>query len=184
MIYCIYCGTPSDESSNFCPHCGASLVKPEAVPQHESPDMQPHMPAEGVTEPQNGSQNGENQGRPAYDSMQTETPAYYYTPCGDNMYYAEKAEKKSPSKVPSILSLVFGGISILFMIEAVYTSLTYGSYGVIISLIISLYFTFSSVPLGIVGLVKSIKARAVPGIVMAAVGLGLTVSTYLLLGFI
>lgn len=70
------------------------------------------------------------------------------------------------------------------MIEAVGASFAYDPYGAIIALIISMIFALPSISLGIVGLVKSIKARAVPGIVMAAVGLGLTVLAYLLLGFI
>ena len=180
MIYCIYCGTPSDDNSNFCPHCGATLVKPETAAQTDAPDRQTYTPADGAY----AGQAEENSGQAFADGTQPEAPAYYYTPCGENMYYAERAEKKSPSKVPSILSLVFGGISIAFMIEAVSASFAYDPYGAVISLIISIIFTFPSIPLGIVGLVKSIKARAVPGIVMAAVGLGLTVSAYSLLGFI
>lgn len=181
MIYCLYCGTPSDDNSNFCPHCGATLVKPEAAAQQVAPDRQTYTPADGAYAGQT-----EEDRKQAFGcgSTQTETPTYYYTPCGENMYYAEKAEKKSPGKVPSILSLVFGGVSISFMIEAVGASFAYDPYGAIIALIISMIFALPSISLGIVGLVKSIKARAVPGIVMAAVGLGLTVLAYLLLGFI
>ena len=125
MIYCIYCGTPSDDNSNFCPHCGATLVKPEAAAQQVAPDRQTYTPADGAYAGQT-----EEDRKQAFDcgSTQTETPTYYYTPCGENMYYAEKAEKKSPGKVPSILSLVFGGVSISFMIEAVGASFAYDPY--------------------------------------------------------
>ena len=83
MIYCIYCGTPSDDNANFCPHCGATLVKPEAAAQQVAPDRQTYTPADGAYAGQT-----EEDRKQAFDcgSTQTETPTYYYTPCGENMY--------------------------------------------------------------------------------------------------
>ncbi|MGM9635722.1 MAG: zinc-ribbon domain-containing protein [Candidatus Avispirillum sp.] len=202
-MYCTNCGTAVPEGTNFCPKCGASIAV-TAAPQPQEPANNEQYTAEPFAAQQSvdgAPQNTENAGvyqqepqyqpsaapdyrqpqyqppvQPAY--QQPSAPAYQSEPRVQNIYYTQQPQQQSVSMAPPILSLVFGSIAFFFMLIAV-------SLGYIDSaaacIVFSVLFGIAAIPLGIVGLVKSIKAKCVKGIVISAIGLGLVLLSYFMI---
>lgn len=202
-MYCTNCGTAVPEGTNFCPKCGASIAV-TAAPQPQEPANNEQFASEPFAAQQGADdtlKNNENAGvyqqepqyqpsaahdyqqpqyqppvQPAY--QQPSAPAYQSEPKVQNIYYTQQPQQQSVSMVPPILSLVFGSIAFFFMLIAV-------SLGYIDSaaacIVFSVLFGIAAIPLGIVGLVKSIKAKCVKGIVISAIGLGLVLLSYFMI---
>lgn len=181
-MYCTNCGTAVPEGTNFCPKCGASIAAP-AAPQPQEPANNEQFASEPFAAQQGADdtlKNNENAGvyqqEPQY--QQPSAPAYQSEPKVQNIYYTQQLQQQSVSMAPPILSLVFGSIAFFFMLIAV-------SLGYIDSaaacIVFSVLFGIAAIPLGIVGLVKSIKAKCVKGIVISAIGLGLVLLSYFLI---
>lgn len=202
-MYCTNCGTAVPEGTNFCPKCGASIAAP-AAPQPQEPVNTQQYSAESFAEHQSfdgAPQGTENAGvyrqepqyqpsaahdyqqpqyqppvQPAY--QQPASPAYQSEPKVQNIYYTQQLQQQSVSMAPPILSLVFGSIAFFFMLIAV--SLGYMDSAAPF-IVFSVLFGIASIPLGVIGLVKSIKAKFVKGIVISSIGLGLVLLSYFLI---
>lgn len=181
-MYCTNCGTAVPEGTNFCPKCGASIAV-SAAPQPQAPANTEQYTAEPFAAqqsidgaPQNAENAGVYQQEPQY--QQPSAPAYQSEPKVQNIYYTQQPQQQSVSMAPPILSLVFGSLAFFFMLIAV-------SLGYIDSatacIVFSVLFGIAAIPLGIVGLVKSIKAKCVKGIVISAIGLGLVLLSYFMI---
>ena len=181
-MYCTNCGTAVPEGTNFCPKCGASIAAP-AAPQPQEPVNTQQYSAESFAEHQSfdgAPQGAENAGvyrqEPQY--QQPSAPAYQSEPKVQNIYYTQQPQQKSVSVALPVLSLVFGAIAFFFMLVAV--SLGYMDSAAPF-MVLSVLFGIASIPLGVIGLVKSIKAKFVKGIVISSIGLGLVLLSYFLI---
>ena len=181
-MYCTNCGTAVPEGTNFCPKCGASIAA-TAAPQPQEPVNTQQYSAESFAEHQSfdgAPQGAENAGvyrqEPQY--KQPSAPAYQSEPKVQNIYYTQQPQQKSVSMALPVLSLVFGAIAFFFMLVAV--SLGYMDSAAPF-IVFSVLFGIASIPLGVIGLVKSIKAKFVKGIVLSSIGLGLVLLSYFLI---
>lgn len=208
-MYCTNCGNAVPENSNFCPKCGATVMATPPAPKQDEVyaeqyatnpvEAQVQQTAQPVEMQEEKTQAVYQQPAYSYDNTQhqppvtpaapeaqyqsqPETPAYESEPSPQNMYYTPQPEQDSPSIVLPVLSLAFGAVAFFFVFLAVIFSVA-GTYaGMIVFATFAVLFSTAATPFGIIGLIKSIKAKFVKGIVLSAIGLGLVLTTISAMG--
>ncbi len=163
MAFCTSCGSQLPENVRFCSSCGAK-VSEQAAPQA------PVYEAPPVSEPVHEQLAYE---QPIYQQPQYQAPQYSY-----------EQPQEAPVEQPRKSSLAAPILSLCFAFTAFILGYIFGQRTMNGSIVLNVFRFFFNIPafvLGIVGLVKSCKGKNIAGIILAAIGLLLSLYVFYLI---
>lgn len=205
MKFCTQCGQPLADDARFCAHCGAKIerteqpAEPESVPEEivktvEEPVVKEDAQPETDFAPETPAPAAPQYTAAPQQNAQPQQQSQVYTaPVDYKAEPAAAAPKKKGGLALPILSVVLALVGSL-LIGILLGILVMGWQGVIPGfsgeMADGLFVTARAVGsvaaaaglvLGIIGLIKNIKARKVAGIILSAVGISYAFSVFMII---
>ena len=164
MYICPNCNKQSETPANFCPRCGTTMIiAPEVqveAPQTQYVAPQPEQPQ--YAEPQQPVYAQPQYTQPQYAPQQPQQPMYnqpqYTQPVYNQPQYVAP-QPSVPSKAKAIVGMALGAAGLFFAVMGFFYTLMFVAIDGAFAIGMAIGFGIFSMPLSLVGLIMSSKAR-------------------------